>query len=93
MTSETDFTRLDSFADLTVPIEVRIGQCRMRVQQIAALGNGSTVALDRPAGEMLELIVGNVRVGLVEVVVVEDQLAIRVTELDLPSRPRTVSVA
>ena len=82
-------SRLDAFGDLTVPVEVRIGKCTMKVAEIAALQCGSTVPLDRSAGETLELIVGNLRLAMAEVVVNEDRLAVRITEFLLPESHAT----
>ena len=75
---------LDAFGDLMVQVEVRMGKCVMKVATIAALQCGSTVALDRSPGEALELMVGNLRLGMAEVVVNEDRLTVRITDLLLP---------
>jgi flagellar motor switch/type III secretory pathway protein FliN len=55
----------------------------MSLDQVASLTVGSTIQLDRNAGDTLELRVGNVVMGLCEVVVIEDRLAIRIAELAL----------
>jgi flagellar motor switch protein FliN len=81
MAVDNAVAEIDAFGDLTVPVEVRIGKCVMKVNEIAALRCGSTILLDRPAGETMELMVGNLRLGMVEVVVNEDRLAVRITEL------------
>ena len=84
MAADNEQSELNAFSDLSVPVEVRIGKCIMKVEEVAALKCGSTVPLDRPAGETLELMVGNLRLGMAEVVVNEDRLAVRITELFLP---------
>ena len=84
MAADLELGELDAFADLTVPVEVRIGKCVMKVEEIAGLQCGASVPLDRLAGETLELLVGNVHLGMVEVVVNEDRLTVRVTEFFLP---------
>ena len=83
MAADNGLSELDVFGDLTVPVEVWIGRCVMKVEEIAALQCGSTVSFDRSAGETLELMVGNLRMGMVEVVVNEDRLAVRLTEVFL----------
>jgi flagellar motor switch protein FliN/FliY len=83
MAADNALSELDVFGDLTVPVEVWIGKCVMKVEEIALLQCGSTVLLDRSAGETLELMVGNLRLGMVEVVVNEDRLAVRITEVFL----------
>ena len=52
------------------------------MQELATIGNGSIVLLDKPAGETLDLYVGNIRLASVEVVVVDERLAVRITEFD-----------
>lgn len=86
MAAGNELTELDAFGDLTVPVEVRIGKCVMKVEEIAALQCGSTVPLDRSAGETMELRVGNLQLGMVEVVVNEDRLAVRITEFFVRQR-------
>jgi flagellar motor switch protein FliN/FliY len=76
---------IHSFNDVPVVIEVRIGQRTASVQELASIGNGSIVLLDKPAGETLDLYVGNIRLATVEVVVVDDRLAVRITEFDTPA--------
>ena len=73
---------IHSFRDVPVVIEVRIGQRTASVQELASIGNGSVVLLDKPAGETLDLYVGNIRLASVEVVVVDDRLSVRLTEFD-----------
>ena len=75
--------KIDSFADVSARLEARIGQCVMSLDQVAALTVGSTIQLDRNAGDTLELRIGNVVMGSCEVVVIEDRLAIRIAELAL----------
>jgi flagellar motor switch protein FliN/FliY len=84
MLAETScLDRIDAFADVSAHLEARIGQCVMSLDQLASLNVGSTIQLDRNAGDTLELRVGNVVIGSCEVVVIEDRLAIRIVELAL----------
>jgi len=72
---------IDRFADLTVPVEVRIGKSNQSVKAIYHLDVGSVFGLDKPAGETVDVLVGNVRLGSAEVVVIDDRLAVRMTEI------------
>ena len=76
-----------NFRDIGIPIEVRIGQRTATVQELASIETGSIILLDKPAGETLDLYVGNIRLASVEVVVVEDRLAVRITEFDATAFP------
>ena len=82
-TESPDPDRIVAFADVSAHLEARIGQCVMSLDQVASLTVGSTIQLDRNAGDTLELRVGNVVMGLCEVVVIDDRLAIRIAELAL----------
>ena len=84
MAADNEPNQLDEFGDLAVPVEVRIGKCVMKVEEIAELQCGSTVPFDVSAGETLELTVGNLRLGMAEVIVNEGRLSARITELFLP---------
>lgn len=75
-------TKIEPFADVPVPVEVRIGARTAPVKEVLEVRAGSIVLLDRPAGEPLDILIGNIRLGSVEVVVVEDRLAVRITEID-----------
>jgi flagellar motor switch protein FliN/FliY len=71
------------FADLPVPVRVRIGERVMTLDEMSALDLDSTIAFGTPVGETLDVMVGNVRLASGEIVVLEDRLAIRITELQL----------
>jgi flagellar motor switch protein FliN/FliY len=81
--------RIDRFGDVPIPVEVRIGFRKATVREVVGLQAGSIVLLDKPAGETLDLMIGNFRMASVEVVVVDDRLAVRITEFDKcrPSHP------
>lgn len=74
--------RIDQFADLSVPMEVRVGQCSLTLKELCLLLEGSVLPLDKPVGETLDLFVGNVRLASGEVVILEDRMAVRITEFD-----------
>jgi flagellar motor switch protein FliN/FliY len=82
MEMQKTLAEIDRFGDVPVPVEVRIGSRAMTVADVIGLKAGSVLLLDKPAGETLELVIGNLRMGSVEVVVVDDKLAVRITETD-----------
>ena len=75
-------SKIEPFGDVPIPVEVRIGARTAPVKEVLEVKTGSIVLLDRPAGEPLDILVGNIRLGSVEVVVIEDRLAVRITEID-----------
>lgn len=58
-----------------------IGRAELSVEEMLGLGVGSVIELDRLASEPVDLIVQRVRVARGEVVVVNDQFAIRISEI------------
>ena len=67
--------------DVTVPVTIDLGGTRMPLREVLALGPGSVVKLDRPLGEPVDIKVNGELVGRGEVVVVDDQFGVQVTEL------------
>ena len=71
-----------AFAPVVMPIEVELGRSHMTVRRILDLAPGHTISLRRSAGENVDLVMGSTRIGSAEVIVIEDQMAVRITELD-----------
>lgn len=61
--------------------EAVLGRSAMSVDEMLNLGVGSVIELDRLVSEPVDLLVQNVRVARGEVIVVNDQFAIRITEI------------
>ena len=72
---------LDNFGDIAVTIEARFEECLMDLHDVLAIRPGAVIPFNRPAGETLSVCVGNVTLASAEVVVIEDRLALRVTEI------------
>jgi flagellar motor switch protein FliN/FliY len=70
--------------DVTVPVTIELGSAEMYLRDILDLGPGSVVRLDRSVGEPVDVLVNGERVGQGEVVVVDDQFGVRITELLSP---------
>lgn len=66
-----------------VPIQVAavLGRATMPVSQLLRLGRGVVVTLDRKVGEPVDVYVDNRLVARGEVVVVDDHLAVTMTEI------------
>jgi flagellar motor switch protein FliN/FliY len=66
-----------------VPLQVtaELGTCKMSVAEVLKLGAGSIVELDRLAGGPVDLLVNNKLIARGEVVAVDENFGVRVTEL------------
>ena len=74
-------SNLDILLDVPVTLTVELGSCQLPMREVLALTAGSVVQLDKLAGTPVELRANRKLVARGEVVVVENQLGIRITEL------------
>ncbi|MBI3985830.1 MAG: flagellar motor switch protein FliN [Lentisphaerae bacterium] len=72
--------------DLPVDVHVELGQSRMTIQNIVNFGIGTILELDRVAGDPVDIVVNGKYVGKGEVVVVDENYGIRVTDLVDPEK-------
>ncbi len=75
---------LELILDISVPITVEVGRTTMQIEEILALGPGSVVELDKLAGEPLDVLVNGKPIARGEVVMVNDSLGVRITEIGSP---------
>ncbi len=68
---------------MSVPLEVsvEIGRTRRKVEDILTLSKGSLVVLDKLAGDQVDLFVNGLCVAKGDVVVVDDNFGVRITEV------------
>jgi flagellar motor switch protein FliN len=80
-------TGLNGVADLrrlsAVPVDmsVEMGRTRMTVGETLELRQGSIITLNRMAGEPVDLLVNGTPIARGEVVVIDEQFGLRVTEV------------
>ena len=75
---------LDLILDVDVTLALEVGRTRIKVRDLLQLSQGSILELDRMAGEPLDVLVNGVRVARGEVVVVNDNFGLRLTEVASP---------
>ncbi|BBG65382.1 flagellar motor switch protein FliN [Hydrogenimonas sp.] len=73
-----DFERL---LDIEVEITAFLGETKLTLDEILHLGVGSVIDLQKPAGESVETYVNGRIIGRGEVMVYEQNLAIRINEI------------
>ena len=76
---------LDIVMDIPLEVSVELGRKRMSIRDILDLGSGSIVELDKIAGEPVDLLVNGRLVARGEVVVIEDNFGVRITEIVGPA--------
>ena len=72
---------LDRLRDVPVELAVEIGRTRMTIGETLALGPGSIITLNRLAGEPVDLLVNGKPIARGEVVVIDEEFGLRVTEV------------
>lgn len=70
--------------DVPVELTVEIGRTTMTIRETLALGPGSVIPLDKVAGEPVDLLVNGRRIARGEVVAVDEEFGLRVTEVVSP---------
>jgi flagellar motor switch protein FliN/FliY len=75
---DADLTRLH---DVPVELTVEIGRTRMTIGETLGLGPGAIVSLDRLAGEPVDLLVNGTPIARGEVVVIDEEFGLRITEV------------
>jgi flagellar motor switch protein FliN/FliY len=73
--------RIEMLLDVTLPIAIELGRTSMPIQDILNLGPGSVVELNRLAGEPVDLLVNDKLIAKGEVVVVDENFGVRVTNM------------
>lgn len=67
--------------DIPLEISVELGRVKMLVRDVLELGSGSIVEIDKSAGEPVDVMVNGRLVARGEVVVIEDNFGVRITEI------------
>jgi flagellar motor switch protein FliN len=76
--TEADLSRLN---DIPMELSVEIGRTHMTVGETLDLRPGAVVSLERQAGEAADLLVNGTPVARGEVIVVDEQYGLRITEI------------
>ena len=75
----------DILLDVPVSLTVELGSCQLPMREVLQLSPGSVVQLDKTVDTRAELRVNHKLVARGEVVVIEERLGIRITELMGPA--------
>ena len=79
--TESSQRNLQMLHDLSVDINVRLGSTIMTIRELLNLYPGTVIELDRLAGEHCDLYVNDIMIGKGEVVVINDNFGLRITEI------------
>ena len=72
---------LARFHDIPIELSVELDRRTMKVREILGLQAGTVVKMNRSAGDNMSLLFHGVLVGYGEIVVIEDTIGIRITDI------------
>ena len=72
---------IDFLNDIPIELVVELGRARMTVRELAQLSKDHVIELDRLANQPLDILAGGQVFARGEVVVIDERVALRVTEL------------
>ena len=79
--SKSEEGNLDLIMTVPLQLSVEIGRAEKQVKEILTLSQGSLIVLDKLAGEQVDVFVNGQNVAKGDVVVIEDNFGVRVTEI------------
>ena len=74
-------SKIDLILDVTLPVAVELGRARMQIQDILKLAPGSVIALDKSAGDPVELFINERPIAKGEVVIIDENFGVRLTSI------------
>jgi flagellar motor switch protein FliN/FliY len=81
MSSVTESKNLNVILDVKVDLTVRIGSCMLPMRDVVELNEGTVLQLDQLASEPVGLYVNDKLIARGEVVVVEENFGIKITQI------------
>ena len=79
--NEPRLSALSRFLDVPMTVGVRLDRRSLKVRSMLALKPDSVIKLNRSAGEKVDLLLDGLQIGAGEIVVIEDMMGLRITDL------------
>lgn len=80
-TTESQQNNLEMLFDIPVSVSAELGRSVIKIKDLVNLCPGSVIELERIAGESIDLMVNGVLIGKGDVVVVNENFGLRITEI------------
>jgi flagellar motor switch protein FliN/FliY len=81
--------RLDLLGGVEMEVTAELGRTRMTVRELLSLTPGTVVELDRVAGSPIDLFVNGTLIARGEVVVIDEEFGLRISEIVGPNASET----
>jgi flagellar motor switch protein FliN/FliY len=79
--SAGDLQAIDLLRDVELSVKIELGRCRMLVDDVLRLREASVVELDKLAGDPVDVFVNNRLVARGEVLVLNDNFCVRISDI------------
>ncbi|RXZ76951.1 flagellar motor switch phosphatase FliY [Paenibacillaceae bacterium] len=79
--AQVDETNLNLLLDIPLKVTVELGRTHKQIKEILELSQGSIIELDKLAGEPVDILVNNKLIAKGEVVVIDENFGVRVTDI------------
>lgn len=83
--SSSEVSNIELLYDIPLTITVELGRTEMPIKKILALGPGAVIELDKLAGEPVDILANNKLFAKGEVVVIEENFGVRITDIINPA--------
>jgi len=75
--------QIGRLGDVAIEVEVELDRKQLTVREVLDLEPGSVIKMTRSAGENIDVLIGGSLVGFGEIVLVEDKVAVRITDFNI----------
>lgn len=82
--NESESQNLDMLLDIPLQVTVELGRTKRSVKEILEMSSGSIIELDKLAGEPVDILVNNRLIANGEVVVIDENFGVRITDVLSP---------
>ncbi|HEM55894.1 MAG TPA: flagellar motor switch phosphatase FliY [Thermodesulfobium narugense] len=79
-----DSINIENLLNIPLELSVSLGNAKMMLKEVLELRSGSVIELNKLAGEALEVMINNELIARGEVVVIDENFGIRITEIISP---------
>jgi len=79
----TPMEQIGHLGDVAIEVEVELDRKQLTVREVLELEAGTVLKMTRSAGENIDVLIGGSLVGFGEIVLVEDTVAVRITDFNI----------
>jgi flagellar motor switch protein FliN/FliY len=76
---------IDLILDVSLQLTVELGRARKQIREVLSFGPGSVIELDKLAGEAVDVLVNGKLIAKGEVVVIDENFGVRITDIISPA--------